>query len=588
MKEIITAVCIAVLTAVQTVFCMTARAAEADIIEELFALNMSGRVVAGFYDDLKPGQADWTAVCRVRLYGRETSDSFIESAKSAADELINAEGFVTPTELQRTAILLAAFGECSRSLINAAAYENPNLDRQGLNAWIWALAAANCSGLEADNGAVYTRLLLADGIIEKQLPDGGFSLRGSSADADITASAIYALAPLRDNESVREALDKAVFALSSLQTDSGGFLSLGSETSESTSQAIIAFTSVGIVDERLDKAVSALLSFRRGDGGFAHSPDGKTDKMSTSQAIQAFTSLKLSEQGERLFDVPKNPPVTGSGSISGSNEISENDPKNDDNSQKSDDISHSQDYTSGNKPPENDQNTSENTQNGEESNFPEFGSSNKNSQNSQNITELELPSGLTSFHIKLTASSALAAIGITVLIVAVVKRKKGSAAVGTVLVILSAAVWLLNIKTSAEYNAQPPENGITVRVGADCTKALDHLSDIDESINPLSVIPENGIILPLDEITLSENSTAFDALTEAARSNGVPVDFMGASNYVYVRGIGFVYEFGFGSESGWTYRVNGSAPPISAGAYKLSDGDTVEFIYTCELGENNE
>ena len=560
MKKIITAVCIAVLTAVQTVFCMTARAAEADIIEELFALNMSGRGAAGFYDDLKPGQADWTAVCRMRLYGRENSDSFVESARSAADELINAEGFVTPTELQRTAILLAAFGECPRSLINAAAYENPNLDRQGLNAWIWALAAANCSGFEADNGAVYTRLQLADGIIERQLSDGGFSLRGSSADADITASAIYALAPLRDNESVREALDKAVFALSSLQTDSGGFLSLGSETSESTSQAIIAFTSVGIADERLDNAVSALLSFRREDGGFAHAADGKTDKMSTSQAIQAFAALKLSEQGERLFDVPKNLSAAGNGSIGGSDEISEDDPKINENSFIDDDISNSQDYTN----------------------------SNKNTQNSQNITEPELPPGLTSFHIKLTASLALAAVGTTVLIVAIVKRKRGGAAVGTVLVILSAAVWLLNIRTPAEYNAQPPENGITVRVGADCAKALDHLSDIDESINPLSVIPENGIILPPDEITLSENATAFDALTEAARSNGVPVDFTGASNYVYVRGIGFVYEFGFGSESGWTYRVNGFAPPVSAGAYKLSDGDTVEFIYTCELGESSE
>lgn len=62
------------------------------------------------------------------------------------------------------------------------------------------------------------------------------------------------------------------------------------------------------------------------------------------------------------------------------------------------------------------------------------------------------------------------------------------------------------------------------------------------------------------------------------------VDYVGSSYGVYVRGIGFVYELGFGSESGWTYRVNGEYPSVSVGAYTLSDGDTVEFVYTCELG----
>ena len=123
-----------------------------------------------------------------------------------------------------------------------------------------------------------------------------------------------------------------------------------------------------------------------------------------------------------------------------------------------------------------------------------------------------------------------------------------------------------------------------MRVGADCAGVLDRLGDIDESVNPLSVIPEDGIILPLDEVSLREGATAFDALIEAARAKRVRVDYVGSSYGIYVRGIGFVYEFGFGSESGWTYRVNGAVPQMSAGAYELSEGDLVEFIYTCELG----
>lgn len=540
MKKIIKAVCIALIIAVQTVFCITAHAADkfnsAEIVRELFALNMTERGVDDFYDGLRLGSADWTVICRVRLYGAENSSEFVESALNSADELINSGGFVTPTELQRTAIVLAAFGECSRELINAAAYCNTDLDRQGLNAWIWALAAANCSGLEPDSGAVHTRLRLAEGIISRQLPDGGFALRGSYADADMTAAAITALAPLRDDESVRGALDKAISALSGLQQENGGFLSLGNETSESAAQAVIAFTTVGIDDERLDRAISALMKFKFEDGGFAHNVGGKADKMATVQALQAFTALSLAERGELLFDKPR------------------------DNSEQPDMGEVSESVSPGT-------------------------SADISAEYSENIPETEETSHtVTGFHIKLIISAALGVIGIVVLITAAVKRGKRNVAAGIILLVLSGAVWLLNIRTPEEYYAETPENGITVRVGAECTSALERLGDIDESVNPLSVIPEDGIILPLDEISLPEGATAFDALIEAARSRRIRIDYTGSSYGVYVRGIGFVYEFGFGSESGWTYRVNGYVPQMSAGAYELSDGDTVEFIYTCELG----
>lgn len=543
MKQTIAAVCIAVFLAVQTVFCITAGAeiAEKDdkfvIVKELFALNMGERGVDDFYDGLQLGGADWTVICRARLYGAENSSEFVESAVRSAEALVNSEGFITPTELQRTAVVLSAFGKCPRELINAAAYCNTALDRQGLNAWIWALTAANCSGLEADDNAVYTRLQLAEEIISRQLPDGGFALRGSAADSDITAAAITALAPLCDNESVSKALDKAVSALSALQLENGGFPSLGNETSESTAQAIIAFTAVGVDDERLENAVAALMKFRRGDGGFAHMVDGNTDKAATVQALQAFTALILSERGERLFDTPTvavNETDIGDKSESISAEVSEE--------------------------------------------LSESASAEISEENSEN----EKNSAFTGFHIKLIISAALGIIGIAVLITAVIKHKKNIAA-GIALLILSGAVWLLNIRTPDEYYAEVPENGITVSIGAECKSALEHIADIDESINPLSVIPEDGILLPLEEISLPEGATAFDALIEAARAHTLRVDYTGSSYGVYVRGIGFVYEFGFGSESGWTYRVNGSVPQMSAGAYELADGDTVEFVYTCEL-----
>lgn len=528
MKKVISAVCIALIIAVQTVFCI-ASAASADIVDELFALNKDERGAADFYDGLRLGDADWTAFCRARLYGAENSAAFVESAKRSAEELVNTEGFVTPTELQRAAVVLSAYGECPRELINAAAYCNSNLDRQGVNAWIWALIAANGSGLEAESGALYTRTELAEALIAKQLPDGGFALRGDSADVDVTAAAIYALAPLSENGGVKIALDKAVSALTELQQENGGFLSLGNEVSESTAQAVIAFTAAGAADERLERALSALMSFRR-EGGFSHTVGGKPNKMANSQALQALAAAELAERGERLFDKP----------------AIRDDPQNEPVSE----------------------------------NDSDEGISGESSSDLSDDSEI---GGFTGFHIKLITSAALGVIGIIVLISGIAKRGKTSVVIGAAALALAGGVWLLDIRTPGEYSSEAPENGITVRVGAECTSVLSNLGSIDEDINQYSEIPEDGIILPLDDVILPEGATAFDALDKAARAQNIPVDRVGSTYGVYVRGIGNVYEFGFGGESGWTYRVNGESPQISAGVYKLSDGDVVEFVYICEL-----
>lgn len=529
MKKGLFAVCIAAVTALQTVFwCAFAESSDAscnDEIERLFAQNMSGRGVSGFYDGLTLGGSDWTAFCRARLYKNEDSAEFVELAKRSADDMINGGGFVAPTEKQRSAIVLSAFGECPRELINAAAYCSPDLDKQGLNAWIWGLIAANCSGLEAGDEALYTRLELAGRIIESRLADGGFSLRGESADADVTASAVFALAPLADSETIKEALDGAVSALSAIQLEHGGFLSLGTETCESTAQAVIAFTAAGIADERLDGAVCALQKFRCEDGGYAHTVGGRSDKMSSAQALQAFCALELSRSGERLFD--RSEKSAGESADSGAN-------------------------------------------------------------NTQSAVSPPNSGKFSGFHIKLIISLLLGAAALAALVLGLVKRKKSAPAAAAVLAVLAGGVWLLNIQTPDEYYSQVPQNGITVHISVDCKKALPYLDSIDESVNPRSVIPEDGIIIPLCEVAAAEGATAFDALVEAARLEKIRVDYSGSAYGVYVRGIGFVCEFGFGSESGWTYRVNGSVPQESAGAYTLSEGDFVEFIYTCELGRDTE
>ena len=539
MKKAISAVCIVILLAVQAAFSLTAASQEReDILSAAFGYFAKERGADSFLQGLSAGSSDRSAACYVRLYGRSGTDELLQSAKQRADELISSEGFVPPTELQRTAVLLSALGDCPREVIDAAVYKNPDFDRQGFNAYIWGLIAANASGLEAEEGATYTRESLAESIIERQLADGGFALFGESSDADMTAFAIDALVPLKDIPDVSGAIGRAVKRLREMQQPSGAYLTMGVENCESTAQALVAFAAAGygIEDENFAAAYGALLTFRREDGGFAHLADGKTNALATLQAIEALTALTLAERGELLFGEPKR----------------ENTP-----------ASESEDNSAAPEAPPAD-------------NIPET---------TDTLPENASNRGFGGVHIKLIIS-AVAGIGaVAACVFAAVQKQKRLLICAAVCGVISGGVWLLDIKTADEYYAQSGGWDLSVTLSVSCENALSNLDMIDEQITPLSAIPQDGVIIGACTVSLETGETAFDALIYAAREKRIRVDYRSSVYGEYISGIGGVSEFGFGDMSGWIYRVNGEMPEVSAGAFALSDGDEVEFIYTCRYGD---
>lgn len=553
MKHRFFAVCAAVVFAAQTAFpvlcnaefsntAQSAYAERAQEIIDIFAQKRGGDLFEG----LEFGESDRAAICALKLGGgvSESAEEYIENVASTARELINSEEFVRPTELQRAAVVLSAANACPQELADAAAFNNPDFDRQGINAWIWALIAANCSACEAQEGALYTKSDIAHEIISRQLDDGGFALVGSGADADITAAAIYALAPLDDDETVKAALVRAEERLRSLQQPSGGYCSMGTENCESTAQAIIALTALGTDDSDscLSAAAAALSGYKTADG-YSHLSDGAANALATSQALEAFTALALAESGERLYE-------------------------------SADVISKENAAVSA---------ESEKSESTENENADNESAENECKESAEDVQPEPLKSSkFGGFHIKLIVSIIAGTAGTAALVLAVVKKKRGSAILGAVLVCAAGGIWALDIKTAEEYYAQSaPSGDICVSVCAECSAALEHIDSIDERVNSADVIPENGIVIERCEVWLSEGDTAYDALTQAAREQRVRVDASETLYGAYVSAIGHISEFGFGEMSGWLYCVNGEYPEVSCGSYTLSQGDVVEFHYSC-------
>lgn len=211
-----------------------------------------------------------------------------------------------------------------------------SLGRQGLNGWIWGLIALDSLRYEIPDGAFYSRDEILLEILRRQLPDGGFALSGSTADPDMTAMALQALAPYYNSEksyvyvqkargetvtkTVRQVADEAIDCLSALQLDTGDFTSWGTENVESTDQVTVALCSLGIdplTDPRFIKngntLLDGILRYRMADGGFVHSytydPNNPTshpdcsNSMAGEQTLYTMAALWRQKSGMRtLYD----------------------------------------------------------------------------------------------------------------------------------------------------------------------------------------------------------------------------------------------------------------------------------------------
>ena len=276
--------------------------------------------------------SDWTALALARAGVADDYAGYLARLQAYVERQYAENGSlhaVKATEYHRIALTVAALGGDPASfgtkpdgtaidLVAEGTYNwqgEEDLGGQGLNGWIFALLTMDAVGAEVPADARYSRQDMLDAIVSAQLPDGGFSLGGGAMDVDITAMALQALAPYR--EQYQEVIDAALNALSAAQTATGGFESWGAQSSESCAQVILALTALDIdpvEDGRFQKnqrsVVAALMDFRLSDGGFAHQLDGQLDAMACEQAMQALTAMELRQQGEgRYFDLTAAHPV---------------------------------------------------------------------------------------------------------------------------------------------------------------------------------------------------------------------------------------------------------------------------------------
>ncbi len=463
----------------------------------------------------------------------------------ALEKYLSENKISSATTRQKTALAMIAAGHDS-PYINGTAEDS--VGEQGIMSLIYGLHLLN-------NGAVcsrYTTEQLVSELLGMQYDDGGWALMGEHGDIDVTAMTVQALAPhINDSKAVADAIDRAVTFMSEKQLSDGDYQSFGTKNPESAAQVIIAITALGIdiSDARFVKnnntLIDGILKFRLPDGSFTHTEGGASNKTATIQAFMALTAFRLSaEKRERLYDLVQN-------------NDTEWDTERDNNESIPSD------------PPVTTVPDTDTTYQPE-------------SVTSSDGDEIIISSDYNKSDYKTIAYIVIgAAAAGACLILFLLKKHRMSNFVAVIIIAAGAVcfIFFTDFRSKEEYySGDVPEK--TDIIG---TVTLSIRCDTIVGKDKNEYVPADGIILSTSEFSIEKGDTVYDILTEAARKHNIQVESRSGG---YIAGINYLYEFDYGDLSGWIYHVNGDAPFVMCSEYELSDGDKIEWLYTCELGND--
>lgn len=232
------------------------------------------------------------------------------------------------TEYSRVILALSSIGKDARDVagydLTKALGDYDQTVWQGVNGPIWALLALDCRNYPMPQNpqakTQATRQMYVDYILSCQLPGGGWNLtKTGTADPDLTAMALQALARYQDQTNVKQAVSQALTCLSRLQNPDGTFSSEGVANGESCAQVMIALGELGISleDARFVKngrtLLDGLLTFYRPGQGFVHAAaGGGANQMACEQALMALAGLQRAQSGQNsLYQMSDARDLTG-------------------------------------------------------------------------------------------------------------------------------------------------------------------------------------------------------------------------------------------------------------------------------------
>lgn len=576
-----------------------------DLIDGIVSYKLNEAGAGGIQEWIDGGLTDgagttseWYAITVSQMGGYDMS-----SYRRSLERYISENKAPTSaTAREKIALALIASGS-SDSFISRTI--DDSIDELGLMSWIYGLHLLN----NGFTGERYDIQGVTDTLLSMQFADGGWAIMGDRGDIDVTAMTINSLAPYySSNGDVAAAVERGLDFLSAKQLSNGGYTSFGTENPESTAQVLMAVSALGIdcqQDSRFVKdgntLIDGIASFQLADGSFSHTPGGASNDGATMQSLYSLAAYRrMMEGGGPMFIMDRADPdgnsvqetIQPEGEQSGHSEAA---PQIE---------SPASTQTSGSRAAV----ASTTVSSAVTSTISTSSSAASRSTVSSSVSATVLvsaestadstavqpvtvaeaaESGSTAGGYRPIAIAAVWGIALLtgIALYAAGKRsRKNLIAVAAAASVCTVIVLFTDIQTKEQYYS----GSSAVREDAYGTVTMSIRCDTIVGKTDSEYVPADGVILDNAEFSISEGDTVFDVLTDAAKTYGIQVENSGgagnAHGNVYISGINYLYELEYGDLSGWIYHVNGVSPSVNCGEYVLSDGDVIDWLYTCELG----
>jgi len=471
---------------------------------------------------------------------------YISSLGQALDSAVASEEGIFPTSLQKSLATLkicidyenkklpadddAQLTELS-DYVNRVTLDtaiNHTIGEKGIMSYIWGLYMLDTCRFSYDDVNRYDYDEVIETLISYQCSDGGYTLSGDVGDVDVTAMAMQVLAP-----HVPSPLRSAWFPIDSLVVES---VSASREFLDTHQLEDGDYESFGT--RCSESTAQATLAYASMYNGFLIPV--RTDMLSERRLLDGLLLYRQDDGGfAHTFGLPSNDmassqvlqaltamlPADGSGSINAPMIRQASDIK------------------------------------------PDPGSKGAGKGNHAGALRIIIP-------------VAFSAIAVGAGIFFTIKRKKVIHLVSAILiaVLFTGVFFALDIRSKSYFENRES----TVLLSSSDKNA----SEITFTISAHTVTDEE--IYPPKTLYVAEDSTVFEILCEVCRTESIQLDYEKNSVYglAYIKGINSIYEYDHGDLSGWMYRVNGELPNIGCGYFKVKDGDTVEILYSTNIGRD--
>ncbi len=135
---------------------------------------------------------------------------------------------------------------------------------------------------------------------------------------------------------------------------------------------------------------------------------------------------------------------------------------------------------------------------------------------------------------------------------------------------------------AAAHTTEAGADTINVSIYVSYATIYDNPGSLSKSVLSSGLLKEDGVLIVKHTIGVEKGTTVYGLLKNECLKADIPIDYNGT----YIKAIGYLYEFDCGPLSGWMYKVGEHFPKLASDDYVLEDGDSVEWLYSCDLGKD--